>query len=90
MAGNAEYWLGETFYARNKFTDAASAFAEGYKRFPKGPKAPDTLLKLAMSLGHANQKQNACIALAQLDRDFPHQSATVKDRAGAEKKHLGC
>lgn len=90
MAGNAQYWLGETYFARNKFIEAASIFAEGYKRYPKGPKAPDTLLKLAMSLGQANQKQNACVALAQLDRDFPHQSGAIKDRAAAEKKHLGC
>src|SRR5258707_15469237 len=65
MAGNAQYWLGETYYARSKFMEAASTFAEGYKRYPKSAKAPDTLLKLGMSLAQANQKQNACVALAQ-------------------------
>ncbi len=90
MAGNAHYWLGETFYARAKYIEAATAFAEGYKRYPKGGKAPDELLKLGMALGHANQKQNACVALAQLDRDFPHPTAAIKERAKAEKKRLGC
>jgi tol-pal system protein YbgF len=90
MAGNAQYWLGETYFTRNRFMEAATAFAEGYKRYPKGAKAPDSLLKLGMSLGRANQKQNACVALAQLDRDFPHASASVKERAGAEKKRLAC
>jgi tol-pal system protein YbgF len=90
MAGNAQYWLGETLYARSKFMEAASAFAEGYKRYPKNVKAPDALLKLGMALGRANQKQNACVALAQLDHDFPHAAANVKQQAGAEKKRLGC
>jgi tol-pal system protein YbgF len=90
LAGSAQYWLGETFYVRGKYVDAASAFAEGYKRYPKGTKAADDLLKLGMSLARANQKQNACVALAQLDRDFPQPGVAIKDRAAAEKKRLGC
>src|SRR5438132_1466413 len=90
MAGNAQYWLGETYYTRGRFIEAASAFAEGYKRYPKGTKAPDELLKLGMSLARANQKQNACVALAQLDHDFPSPGAAIKDRATTEKKRLGC
>jgi tol-pal system protein YbgF len=90
MAGNAQYWLGETYYTRANYLEAASAFAEGYKRYPKSAKAADNLLKLGMSLGRANQKPNACLALAQLDRDFPNPGASVKERAAAEKKRLGC
>ncbi|MGA8760848.1 MAG: tol-pal system protein YbgF, partial [Stellaceae bacterium] len=90
LAGNAQYWLGESYYARGKYTEAAAAFADGYKRYPKGPKATDELLKLGMSLDHANQKHNACIALTQLDHDFPHPGNAVKDRAAQEKKKLGC
>ena len=90
MAGNAQYWLGETYYTRNRFLEAASAFAEGYKRYPKSTKAADDLLKLAMSLGRANQKQNACVALAQLDHDFPKPAAAIREHAAAEKKRLGC
>jgi tol-pal system protein YbgF len=90
LSGNAQYWLGETYYQRERYADAAVAFAEGYKRYPKGPKAADDLLKLGMSLSRANQKQNACITLAQLDRDFPNPGNTIKDRAKDEKKKLGC
>ena len=86
LAGNAQYWLGETYFARGKYADAASAFAEGYKRYPKGPKAADDLLKLGMSLGRANQKQNACVALIQLDHDFPHAGQPGQGPGGAEKK----
>ena len=90
LAGNAQYWLGESFYARGQYTEAAAAFADGYKRYPKGAKAPDELLKLGMSLARADQKHNACIALMQLDRDFPHPGSAVRDRAAQEKKRLGC
>jgi tol-pal system protein YbgF len=90
MAGNAQYWLGETYYARGHYIDAASAFAEGYKRYPKSGKAADGLLKLGMALGRANQKQNACVVLARLDHDFPHAGTAVKQHAAAERKHLGC
>ena len=90
MAGSAQYWLGETYYTRGRYMEAASAFAEGYKRYPKSAKAADDLLKLGMSLGRANQKQNACLALTQLDRDFPRAGAAIKEHATAEKKRLGC
>ena len=90
LAGSAQYWLGETYYQRERFADAASAFAEGYKRYPKGGKAADSLLKLGMSLARANQKQNACLAFAQLDHDFPNPGNAIKERAKDEKKKLGC
>jgi tol-pal system protein YbgF len=90
LAGSAQYWLGETFFARGQYAEAATAFAEGYKRFPKGTKAADDLLKLGMSLARASQKQNACVALAQLDRDFPNPGSAIKGQAVAEKKRLGC
>lgn len=90
LAGTAQYWLGETYYQRSRYAEAASAFAEGFKNYPKGAKAPDDLLKLGMSLARADQRQNACVAFAQLDRDFPHPGSAIKDRVTAEKKRLGC
>lgn len=90
LAGSAQYWLGQTYFARNKYTEAAAAFAEGYKRFPKGPKAPDELLYLGLSLGRADQKKNACLALIQLEQAFPNAGAAIRQRASGEKKRLGC
>jgi tol-pal system protein YbgF len=90
LAGSAQYWLGETYYARGRYAEAASAFAEGYKNYPRGSKAADDLLKLGMSLARANQKQNACVAFAQLDHDFPNPGSSIKEHSVAEKKRLGC
>jgi tol-pal system protein YbgF len=90
LAGDAQYWLGETYYARRQYHQAASVFAEGYRRYPKGSKASQDLLKLGMSLARGGEHRNACLAFAQLDHDFPRSGAAVKARAVTEKKRLGC
>jgi tol-pal system protein YbgF len=90
LTGNAQYWLGETYYVRNDFKNAAVAFAEGYQKYPDSQKAPDNLLKLAMALGQQGQKENACVALRQLEKRYPDASANVKDRATRAKKNYGC
>ena len=89
LAASAQYWLGETYYRRGRYGEAAGAFAEGYKRYPKGSKAPDDLLKLGMSLARANQKQNACVAFAQLDHDFPHPGSAIKETGDHREKAAG-
>lgn len=90
LAGNAQYWLGETFYVRKLYRNAATAFAQGYERYPKSPKAPDDLLKLGMSLAALNEKADACKAYARLDREFPDAARAVKDRLAVEKRRAGC
>jgi tol-pal system protein YbgF len=90
LASNAQYWLAETYYVRQKYREAAVAFAEGYQKNPKGSKAPDNLLKLGMSLAAMNQRDDACLTLAQLDQEFPDASAIIKRRADQERGRLGC
>ncbi len=90
LAPAAQYWLGETFYVRKDYSNAAAAFADGYEKYPKSSKGPDFLLKLGMSLANAGQKDNACRAYQRLDRDYPQASSEIRDRSGAEKKRLGC
>ncbi len=90
LTGNAQYWLGETYYVRNDFKAAAVAFAEGYQKYPDSQKAPDNLLKLAMALGQQGQKDNACVALRQLEKRYPDASANIKDRAIRAKQRYSC
>jgi tol-pal system protein YbgF len=90
LTGNAQYWLGETYYVRNDFKNAAVAFAEGYQKYPNSQKAPDNLLKLAMALGQQGQKENACVALKQLEKRYPDASANIKDRAIKAKQRYAC
>jgi len=90
LAGNAQYWLGESFYARNDFNAAARAFALGYQKYPKSAKAPDNLLKLGLSLGNLNKPKEACQSYALLKRDFPKAPAELLRRADGEQKRLRC
>lgn len=90
LAGNAQYWLGETYYVRGNYTDAAVAFAEGYQKYPTNAKAADNLLKLGMSLSALGRKGDACKAYDQLARQFPNAPANVKTRAARERQNTGC
>lgn len=90
LVENAQYWLGESYYAKGDFTAAARTFAEGYQRFPKGSKAADNLLKLGLSLGEQGKKADACVALGQIAAQFPNGAGPVVSRAAQEKTRLGC
>jgi tol-pal system protein YbgF len=90
LAGNAQYWLGETYYVRKDYQNAATAFAQGYEKYPKGPKAADDLLKLGMSLTALNQKADACKSYTRLQHDFPSPPQSIKERLTAERQRAGC
>jgi len=90
LAGNAKYWLGETYYVRQNYQQAARTFAEGFQQYPNSPKAPDNLLKLGMSLGRLDQKANACGTLGELQKRYPTAPAQILQRAQAEQRALGC
>ncbi len=90
LAANAKYWLGESYYARGKFADASKVFAEGYQKYPKAAKAPDNLLKLGLSLSGMGKKNDACIALRQVEKDYASGAEPVLHRAKQEMTRLGC
>ena len=89
LAGSAQYWLGETFYAQGDFRQAAQNFLHGYKNYPKSRRAPDSLLKLGISLNKLGQTQQACAAFGALGGEFPN-AIDAKKRAQAESKRAGC
>ena len=90
LAGNARYWLGESYYARDNYNNAAQIFFEGYQKDPKGPKAAESLLKLGMSLSGLGKKVDACAAFAKVTSDFPRAATNVKKIVARESKRNGC
>ncbi len=90
LAGNAQYWLGETYYVRGRYEDAAVAFADGFQQYPKSVKAPDNLLKLGMSLSRLNKRREACTAFGEITKRYPKASSAVKQAASSERSRLGC
>jgi tol-pal system protein YbgF len=90
LAGNAQYWLGESFFVRGQFKQAAQAFLKGYQTYGQSAKAPDSLLKLAMSLDRLGQKDAACSSYSELNVKFPAAPAHIKSRAVSERQRIGC
>jgi tol-pal system protein YbgF len=90
LLGNAKYWYAETFYVRAKFSDAAVAFADAWQQEPKGTKAPDSLLKLAMALGALDKTDDACSTLASLKAKYPTAPESVRARAEQERMRMKC
>jgi tol-pal system protein YbgF len=89
LAGSAQYWLGETFFAQGDYRQAAQNFLSGYKDYPKSRRAPDSLLKLGMSLNKLGQTQQACASFGAIGGQFPN-AVDAKKRAQAEFKRAGC
>ena len=90
LAGNAYYWLGETYYVRRDYKQAAFTFADGYQRLPRSIKAPDNLLKLGMSLGQLGQAKQACTAFTRLLANFSNLGKTLKSRIQSQRQRHQC
>ncbi|MBV5263527.1 tol-pal system protein YbgF [Pinisolibacter aquiterrae] len=88
--GAAQFWLGESYFARQRNKEAADAFLKSYTQFPDGPKAPDSLLKLGMALSGLGEKKAACASWDELLAKYPKASKTVRDRAAAERARGKC
>lgn len=90
LASNAQYWLGESLYARGKYRNAADAFLKGYSDYPDGAKAPDSLYKLGMSLKELGQADAACSTFSEIGRRYPRASQAVLERTRNELQKIGC
>ncbi|WP_416899080.1 MAG: tol-pal system protein YbgF [Minwuia sp.] len=90
LAGNAQYWLGETYYVQGDYERAAGAFLDGYKKYRSSSKAADNLLKLGITLSLLNQKADACAVFAELGDRFPNAPGNITRRAKRERKNAGC
>jgi len=90
LAGNANYWLGETYYARGQMEQAAGIFADGVSTYKDNSKAPDNLFKLGLTMKQLGKKEEACTAFSNLAEAFPKADKTLKERAQEEVKKLSC
>ena len=90
LAGNAMYWMGETYYVRKQYPEAARIFLDAYQRFPKGNKAPDNLFKLAKSLVQIGETASACTTYTELVKTFPNANRRILSGAQSDIQRLGC
>ena len=90
LAGNAQYWYAETFRIRQLYTDAASAYLEGYQKYPKSEKAPINLLKLGISLVQIGEKDQGCLMITGVEKQYPKANQSVLQKAKYEEKKFDC
>ena len=90
LAGNAQYWYAETFRIRQLYTDAATAYLEGYQKYPKGKKAPINLLKLGVSMVQIGEKEQGCKMIEGVEKQYPKANQSVLQKAKYESKKFDC
>ena len=90
LAGNAQYWYGETFRIRQLYSDAATAYLDGYQNYPKSKKAPDNLLKLGITMVQLGEKDEGCNMIAGIKKQYPKASKSVLQKAQYEQKKFKC
>ena len=90
LAGNAQYWYAETFRIRQLFTDAASAYLDGYQKYPKSEKAPINLLKLGVSMVQIGEKDQGCKMIIGVQKEYPKANQSVLQKAKYEEKKFDC
>ena len=90
LAGNAQYWYGETFRIRQLYQDAATAYLDGYQQYPKSNKAPVNLLKLGVMLVQIGEKEQGCLMILGVKDQYPKANQSVIQKAEHEKKKFSC
>ena len=90
LAGNAQYWYAETFRIRQLYTDAASAYLEGYQKYPKGEKAPINLLKLGVSMIQIGEKDQGCKMISGVEKQYPNANQSIIQKAKYESQKFEC
>ena len=90
LAGNAQYWYGETFRVRQLYQDAASAYLDAYQKYPKSSKAPVNLLKLGVMLVQIGEKEQGCSMILGVKDQYPKANQSIIQKAEYEKKKFNC
>ena len=81
---------GEKYFAAGKYREAATEFLNGHKAYPNSGKAPDTLLKLGLSLAGLGERDAACSTYAQVLKQYPDASNALRQRVKAEQASASC
>ncbi len=90
LTGPALFWLGEIAAVQGDFRGATNAYIETLKRFPKGSKAPEAMVKLGAALYALGDKVEACRTLKALPSQYPKAATGVRARAKIERSRAGC
>jgi tol-pal system protein YbgF len=89
LAGQAYFWLGEAAFVNGQYREAADSFLKSSTNYPDNQKAPESLLKLGISLKRLGETQAACSSFSELGRRFP-DATQIMERAERERQRTEC
>lgn len=84
-AGDAQYWLGETYYVTRKFKEAHQAFRTLLDRYPDSPKKPDVSLKIGFIHHEQGEWAKARETLGEVVSRYPGTAAAKLAQARLDK-----
>lgn len=90
QTADARYWLGESLFGQQRYSDAAQVFLDTHRDYPKARTAAEDLLKLGMSLSKLGNRAVACATLKEVGVEYPNAPAAVQDKVAAERASSGC
>ncbi len=89
-APDAQFWIGESYFARGLYREAADEFLAGFNSYPASAKGPDTLLKLGLSLAGLGEREAACSTYATVLKRYPDASNALRQRVLSEQAVAAC
>ncbi|MEZ4655791.1 MAG: tol-pal system protein YbgF [Candidatus Eisenbacteria bacterium] len=72
LADNAQYWIGECYYAQGDYRQAVVEFQKVVDRYPNADKVAGALLKIGFSEIRLGDKDDARTALSEVIQRFPN------------------
>jgi len=90
LVPEAQYWLGESLFQRQRYRDAAETFLTVSTKYESAAKAPDALLRLGQSLAALGEREAACASFGEALRKYPRASASLKQGVDREQKRVRC
>ncbi|HET9253156.1 MAG TPA: tol-pal system protein YbgF [Candidatus Eisenbacteria bacterium] len=87
VADNAQYWIGESYYASGEFAPAIEEFQKVVKEYPKGDKVPAAMLKVGLSQSRLKQTAEANKTYRALVQRYPKspEAAMARERLAAKQ-----
>jgi len=85
LAGNAQFWIGESYFKQNKFEEAIVALEELIKNYPKSNKIADAYYKQALSFSAIKDVVAAKARLEMLLNEYPNGDLAQKAKKKLEE-----
>jgi tol-pal system protein YbgF len=75
FSDNAQYWIGECLYGKQKFQEGIDAWNTLFRDYPSSDKLPDARVKKGMALEKLGRRSQALVEYRYVVDRFPNSSA---------------